>query len=396
MLVVLYESSTTLTRDDFSPLRESLSVAEKSVSRLGEGRTLEKLKMSVDELQAALIEVRTAPLDPLMQSAANNSILRLSIFEYEFDLQRETALGSVRSAQVQLDATFNKIQPLVPFRVILSRGFRWLGELTVSLAWPLFFLGLVLYFTQSQNAPENIARLFRPFKSVKLFSAELVLKESHEAKAQAEETIGIYHHQVKSEFDLWIQRRAVKEKLRLAIEEILPVINDARRTDSQSADLSNYRCTVHVRDLLFEESLYQLLDYYPAQGGRGRTWSYRFGIIGKVWRSGKSLYAPEVPTDVQKLILDWGMTSDEAVRAGHERQSFLCVILKHENIPVGLLYMDSKEKNAFGDHDYRSNGFTLLEIVAKVCEEQGLTATLNKIDEELRGRAPMIEIYQKA
>ena len=47
---------------------------------------------------------------------------------------------------------------------------------------------------------------------------------------------------------------------------------------------AGYRATVHIPDVLFSDTLYQLLDYWPKGKGGGRRFSARFGILGLAWR----------------------------------------------------------------------------------------------------------------
>jgi len=76
-------------------------------------------------------------------------------------------------------------------------------------------------------------------------------------------------------------------------------------------------------------------------------------------------------------------SQDEADEAAKGRQSFLCVILKHEDIAVGLLYSDSREKHEFG----ADNNTELLHKIENLCKENGFTKVLAEINNDLRGRA---------
>jgi hypothetical protein len=134
-----------------------------------------------------------------------------------------------------------------------------------------------------------------------------------------------------------------------------------------------YRATVHVPDVVFKRFLYQLVDYYPGGGGRGRRFSERYGIIGRSWRlkesigEGNALRVADpletANTDPEKiirtLIEEWGMTRAEAENSTRSRPSVLCVVLfsveHNTKVPVGILFMDSEKQDAFG---VGSNGST--------------------------------------
>jgi hypothetical protein len=101
-----------------------------------------------------------------------------------------------------------------------------------------------------------------------------------------------------------------------------------------------------------------LIDYCPSGSGRSRTFSVRYGIIGRVWRT-------EVPTqegdllppvspgttrtheeEIDVVMSNWGMNRREAESALKHRSYFCCPLI-YENSKVGLLYMDSSKKDAF-------------------------------------------------
>ncbi|PTS75003.1 hypothetical protein DBR17_16315 [Sphingomonas sp. HMWF008] len=113
------------------------------------------------------------------------------------------------------------------------------------------------------------------------------------------------------------------------------------------------RATIHVRDIVFRDYLYQLVDYYPLGGGAHRRFSQRYGIIGRSWRSGKSHgtgNAFGALASTETLIEEWGMTRDETHGILNTRPSCLSVLLRVDSVPVGLLYVDSTTRDAFGDN----------------------------------------------
>jgi hypothetical protein len=69
-------------------------------------------------------------------------------------------------------------------------------------------------------------------------------------------------------------------------EEVVGMIGDRCPAD--------FRLTLYVPDFIFSDRLYQFTEYYDRSGNRfldskvGRTFSIRYGIIGRVWRSGVS------------------------------------------------------------------------------------------------------------
>src|SRR4029077_20924802 len=137
------------------------------------------------------------------------------------------------------------------------------------------------------------------------------------------------------------------------------VIDEMRKVIDKRKPIKDLRCTLHVPDILFADTLYQLVDYYPRWGGRGRPFSSRFGIIGLCWRSREDQIQGAVPIDPQELVRKWGMTHEEAVASGGGRQSFLALLLSDvSDTHVAILYMDATEKDAFGadtgEEDFRN------------------------------------------
>ncbi len=133
----------------------------------------------------------------------------------------------------------------------------------------------------------------------------------------------------------------------------------------------DFRVTIYIPDLIFDDQLYQLVEYYDKRGKQvsdgkfGRAFSIRYGIIGRVWRSG----VPEVEgelisaedralikdlmdsTEVEKFIARrWGLTLDEAARI-RSYQSYGAIRIDRGERSPGLIYFNSETKNAFGDSD---------------------------------------------
>jgi hypothetical protein len=270
----------------------------------------------------------------------------------------------------------------------------------ILLSWQVLVGLVVAYFVFATFAPYRLARLLRPFRSVKLFGAEFQLSE--EVGADAEQAIEILRKQVKRQVDILVESYAVRAKLEAVIHDVQEIL----RKRSQLKDL---RFTLHTPDILFADTLYQLVDYYPRGGGRGRTFSFRFGIIGLAWRARGSFVRGEVPTDPQELVRRWGMSNEEAVASGGGRQSFAAILLNDEvETPIAIFYMDTAEKHAFGadnaegeskdetaakgDTEFRDH---LIKSILEACKQKGLIASLTKVNDGLRDRRPTIHIHEQ-
>jgi len=112
-------------------------------------------------------------------------------------------------------------------------------------------------------------------------------------------------------------------------------------------------------------------------------------MVGRAWRLEADDWNGEVPKTSTELIQNWGLTRDEAQAPG--RQTMLCCILKATTgIPVGALYVDTKGKDEFGTPAQMEK---LTKVLQKAAADSGLIASLEAIWEEIKRRAPLVEIY---
>jgi hypothetical protein len=245
-----------------------------------------------------------------------------------------------------------------------------------------------LYLFLPTRAPMRVEALLKPFQSLKLFGQEFVLNPQGGRNAEA--AIELYRKEVQTKLDA----RARKIELKAKHEDVVKNHVAKLIPEFSSCEI---RSTIHIPDSLFAETLYQLVDYYPAQldPGRGRTFSTRFGIIGKAWRLAESQYAPAVPTAQEDLILGWGMTQEEAQKAAQkDKQSFGCVILKDTTGKcLAVFYLDSPIKDAFGD----ANNWKKIETaILDGSRTAKLTAALELIYRDFLAVGPRVHIYSSA
>jgi len=399
----VYHSTRGLTNSDIEPVQKSLRKVEVALKDDGSANgILNKLKEYQERLRAdvEIISKQQNPSDQLRQNAMNdlNSVaLSLAVLNEQFTTNRDENYTAVSESLTKLEALRKQIEPMASPERVIGMAITQAGKLAVELAWPLAAIFVFLYLFTSRKAPDRMAELFSNFKSVELFSAKFELGEK--IRASAEETFAKFRKQGKELSDLWAQRKSLEEKITEFLSDkdngLVARIDAARALLSPPmGPLTEYRCTIHVPDLLFAETFYQLIDYIPRQRGaetRGRTWSYRFGFIGRIWRSGESGILGSVTTDINELIYEWGMTKEEAESAGKDRQSFFGVLLKQNNVQVGLFYVDAREQNAFGLDVDKS----LRKFVEDELKRLEITKDLAAINEELRGRAPLIRIYSQ-
>lgn len=252
--------------------------------------------------------------------------------------------------------------------------------------WPILIIAVIGYLLFSGAAPNRIESLLRPFQSVKLFGQEFILNQW--GGRNAETAIRFYRQEVQTKFDRKVKKLKIVGMHKAVID---------KHASKVIPDLINQqvRSTIHIPDMLFDEALYQLIEYYPEypQASHGRSFAVRYGIIGKAWRIEESQYEPAVPTVKDKLIFEWGMTKDEAEKAGKGRQSFACIVLKKEQKALGIFYLDAPAHAAFGD----ANTWKKLEdAIQEGAKETKLIDALEAIHKDLLDSSPRVHIFDKA
>jgi hypothetical protein len=208
------------------------------------------------------------------------------------------------------------------------------------LAWPsIALIGIaVLARAPARELMSGVVRRVSRFRAAGVVDVELTPEASREVKGELRHIFRAFRDSATTAFDAQVYVEQIQVRLeQVAQMEIKPALVDP--TDS-------FRTTVYVPDILFEDVLYRLVGYYPAGGGRGSTYSARFGIIGKAWRLQRSECA-SVPAETEKLIGEWGMTIAEASRRQRSK-TYVCIILRDDDKQaIGLLFVDSEAVDAF-------------------------------------------------
>jgi len=257
--------------------------------------------------------------------------------------------------------------------------------LTSLLSWPFVALSLLLYLLFFPRAPDRFATLLRPFRSLKFFGTEFVLDRQSGETANA--AILVYRREVQQKFDRFARKWKLADLHQEVVDQFLSSLG-------KGYSVAGFRSTLHVPDMLLADTFYQLLDYYPkpgGRGGRGRTWSTRFGLIGKAWRLEQSQYEPSVPGTPTILVTEWGMTLEEAQRAGQQRHSFAGIVIKNSGGRIlAVFYMDASDGDAFGPRDRLA---TIESTICTASQSSGLTEALQLLHRESIASSPQVQIY---
>ncbi|GIQ75961.1 hypothetical protein [Bradyrhizobium sp. RD5-C2] len=234
---------------------------------------------------------------------------------------------------------------------------QWVAPIISSFfPWPALILAILVsppVRRSLSNFAIAFAELPRAVTAIKMAGLKINLDPG-----KAKELLSITSEVVYADFERVIDREVEKQKIWSKFEQVIekglrPFIHtEVPRPDAESP--FPFRVTLHMPDTLEPETLYQLIDYYPAgpfPNSKGRRKSIRFGAIGKAWRLESSDYSPAVSTQRNDLIKDWGMTAKEAEAAGQGRQTFLSVILRDSSrVPLAIFYMDAYPKGFLDQH----------------------------------------------
>jgi len=263
-------------------------------------------------------------------------------------------------------------------------------------AWPLTVLllaaAVLSWLSFSTAASPVLSVLFSRVRRVTAFGVEFDLSQTAAIQTRTTVEAGFdeLRKKLKRQFDALVDGEGINSKL-------LAVAENAVRPHLTAEALHSYRCTLHIQDVLFEDALYQLLDYYPLGGGRGRTRSVRMGILGRCARRTLPDLQGDVTTDTERLIESWAMTTAEAATVGRDRRSFATIPLFDEDHQLlGIFYVDAAPRNAWvpattGD----AADHPLCVDVREHARQYGLIASLSRIIPEMRKTGPRLRLLTR-
>ena len=245
-----------------------------------EPTSLEKIRVLQNDLDVLRTLIRddktkSNPLPTLLQKTSSDLDAVSKALEGD-NIRLSVRLFNLKG---QVDTLKAKVAVLnaIPLQSALTR----LQQILVVLvSWPTVILVLFIYAVVAAGTPSRIAELVKPLRLIKAFGAEIELGEN--TKSDVEGAIKRFRDQLQSSYSVLIQERELATRLRLVADDVVKPYIASHYPNVLQED---FRFTLHVPDLLFAESLYQLLDYYPydpVKPGGGRAFSDRFGLHRKV------------------------------------------------------------------------------------------------------------------
>lgn len=267
----------------------------------------------------------------------------------------------------------------------------WILEALDILAWPLVVTILMCLVFCSEGGRKLLGTITGSIRKVSAmgFALELSDEGGQRLKINLEEEFGNFREQVNAEFNRQIDAIDAERIFHMVAEQVItPAMREFHEKSGNSSD-AGFRCTVYVQDIVFNDVLYRLFDYYPKGEGQGRTYSVRYGIIGKVWRSRSSECKANVTGERQRLIEEWGMTEKEAV--GQDARAYFAIVLRTGPAapPTAILFIDTEAANA-EDADQRAQ-----RICLELADDEHVKELTNAIDQvmrRLRGQGPRLDL----
>lgn len=282
-----------------------------------------------------------------------------------------------------------------------SYSWDWLTEIVQSFfPWPfvVLFVFVILFF--SRRSRNSLRGFLHDIGLRKLSFSGTVIELGTEGQrevqitfADAVQTINQYKKGINRE----VRRQVNLTDLDARLAKLYS--DHIRQNLKESEIPKGFRCTIHIPDFLYDDKLYQMLNYFPNGKGAYRDFPSRYGIIGRVWRSERPECVGQLlePRDleqakneqdrVQLIAKTWGMTYTEAMRAS-DKPSYCCILLRFNERRVGLFYMDSPEKDAFGiDESERQK---MIDDIIHGCEAESIPEIVSQIIGQLDPYSPRI------
>ena len=261
-------------------------------------------------------------------------------------------------------------------------------DLAEVLAWPVVAL-LALFFTLvSRDLRYGAAALIRRVSRVRAGNYEVSFSSevARRLKRDVEQSLSEFSDESRKEYDRAARTHRIRDLLREAVKDLRAASKVQGMPDAEGIQANRIMATVHVPDVVFEESLYQIVDYVPSGSGSGRRFSVRYGAIGHAWRSGNSShYNTNDPQHSEDdLVAKWGMTRDEAQRYRKSGLAICLVLRDAQGKQTGLLFIAAEEVGAVtAKKDFEAQSKDLERLIRQFAGTDAHNSNLKRLGEAL-------------
>lgn len=327
------------------------------------------------------------------------AILLLSIIFVVFDIPPGYNVSSLRAL----------VGPV--YLAVFAPAISFLADIIKLLfPWPIVALCLVALIawgpTEVRDALGRLKMKFAGFEfegggqvaeelKKELTDTQKIVERANSAIAEAYESAKAYSTELRDKYDIAVLVSEVATQIATVIGARCP---------------DEYRVTLYIPDFLFTDRLFQFTEYYSKDGRRitegraGRVFSVRYGVIGRVWRSGVNeiegdlitrldwlqLGPNPTPQDVERFIARrWGLLLEEAVKV-RPYNSYGAFRLARADKSLGVLYFDAKKPNAFAEPDELQ---ALEKKIRSLLTDSELTQKLLDLNREVAPWIGRIQIF---
>ena len=274
---------------------------------------------------------------------------------------------------------------------------KWIvKDLFPNVTWPIVVLLSIIILLRSKRFWDQFVRIINRFTKVSLWGSEISFSEqgAKNLHRSAQHAFDEFCRQADASINKSSRIIDLRERFKGIVRNLNVHLDGS---NVHCLDIPSFRCTLFIQDILFEDNLYQLCDYYPTSGGTGagRRFSIRYGIIGRSWRLRQHDAEGEAKTQTRDdLVKHWGMTRTEADARSRHRNSYVCVVLKDPSgNRLGVLYMDADDPNAFGRVD---QALAFAKEIVTLCGGVEFTEKLQGVVDVLRKYRASINHYEKS
>jgi len=428
------DDKPTLTEADFIPLLEAVHtawtkipanrVASPELKAFEKSRLELEKALAVTEWSKGLKKDAADKLQALANSMREDSAkLITQLSSEDSDLLRSMASVQERARKL-MERAQQKPVPHWSQQVLTAYSQAIVALAKMAMDWPFVTIaGLVLLFAYADKMG-GISKIFGGVQSIKIAGQNEIIfspSQATERQTAANEVFASYRQNAVGEFAKLAKAGDIATRLKnvcegaQGIKELLtqytaralniaypPIDDNSKNRLMSEVDKrwGSLRFTVFVEDLLFENMLCQLIDYYPGNPGKGagRAWSLRYGMIGRVWRMESSYSDISVTTNEEQLVTEWGMTRDEVRNFVSKKKTFTTVVLKDSNKPIALFYMDSDLEDTFwlnnlsSVNDREKIRKELHDSIEEGCKKFGLTNALQYVARKIENQRLNIRI----
>ena len=244
----------------------SLVAAEKVLEdvKASEGAT------KLDDARRILVNLR---LPPELQDGRDKAIASIDDAKAAIgsDQAKLTAATAAAKAQIAL-AKSNLTASTAAERV------RVVKDQMLALAWPVVIAILVLYIFTSKAALEVLKYMGSLVSNVKVPGGlEIAFAGGAVVKNNQEEVIKGYRQQVITQYDVAAAQNQISDTVERIIKDRIEPFFSSHALKQQ------FRCTIHVRDILFQSSLYELDRLSPKKMVHCRKSQSRACMVSPIW-----------------------------------------------------------------------------------------------------------------